>query len=85
VHPHLMIAIMDERKRELAQRNRHAWKRPPAPKPERPLRRTMAALRARPRKVRPSIRTEIAKAKELFDSGAITQAEFDAIKAKAPS
>ena len=27
--------------------------------------------------------TEVAKAKELLDSGAITQAEFDAIKAKA--
>jgi hypothetical protein len=27
--------------------------------------------------------TEIAKAKELLDSGAITQADFDAIKAKA--
>ena len=27
--------------------------------------------------------TEIAKAKELLDSGAITQTEFDAIKAKA--
>ena len=27
--------------------------------------------------------TEIAKAKELLDGGAITQAEFDAIKAKA--
>jgi hypothetical protein len=27
--------------------------------------------------------TEIAKAKELLDAGAITQAEFDAIKAKA--
>jgi hypothetical protein len=27
--------------------------------------------------------TEIAKAKELFDSGAITQSEFDSLKAKA--
>jgi Short C-terminal domain len=33
--------------------------------------------------VEPVLRDEIAKAKELLDSGAITKADFDAIKAKA--
>jgi Short C-terminal domain len=71
VHNDFMVNMMEERQRELAQRNRHARKRPLAPKREHPLRR--------------AIRTEIAKAKEQLDSGAITQVEFDAIKAKALS
>jgi hypothetical protein len=28
MHPALMIAVMEERDRELARRNKHAWKRP---------------------------------------------------------
>jgi hypothetical protein len=32
MHPALMIAVMEERDRELARRNKHAWKRP-APQP----------------------------------------------------
>ena len=32
MHPALMIAVMEERDRELARRNKHAWKRP-APEP----------------------------------------------------
>jgi len=34
MHPALMIAVMEERDRELARRNQHAWKRP-APQPRR--------------------------------------------------
>jgi hypothetical protein len=80
----VMVSIMEERQRELAQPSRHAWKRPRALKSENPLRR-VRALPVWARGVRPSIRTEIAKAMELLESGAITQAEFDAIKAKALS
>jgi hypothetical protein len=34
MHPALMIAVMEERDREIARRNQHAWKRP-APQPRR--------------------------------------------------
>jgi len=34
MHPALMIAVMEERDREIARRTRHAWKRP-APEPRR--------------------------------------------------
>lgn len=46
-NPRFMIAVMEHHKREHAHRNRHAWKRPLAPKPEHPLRRAIAALRPR--------------------------------------
>ena len=29
MHPALLIAVIEERQREIARRNRHAWKRPP--------------------------------------------------------
>ncbi len=29
MHPALMIAVMEERDRELARRTKHAWKQPP--------------------------------------------------------
>jgi acyl-CoA reductase-like NAD-dependent aldehyde dehydrogenase len=45
MHPALLIALMEERERELARRNRHAWKRPPAPKRERLLRRGGSRIR----------------------------------------
>jgi len=38
MHPALIIALMEERERELARRNRHAWKRPANPRPERRVR-----------------------------------------------
>jgi hypothetical protein len=41
MHPALMIAVMEERDRELARRTKHAWKRP-SPEPRR-------AAPARPR------------------------------------
>jgi hypothetical protein len=34
MHPALLIAVMEERDRELARRTKHAWKRP-APQPRR--------------------------------------------------
>jgi hypothetical protein len=41
MHPALMIAVMEERNREIARRTKDAWKRPaPQPRrarPERPL------------------------------------------------
>ena len=47
MHPALMIAVMEERDRELARRNRHAWKRP-APRPRhRPTTRSGGRSRGR--------------------------------------
>jgi len=43
MHPALMIAVMEERDREIARRTNDAWKRP-APRPRRP-----AARQSRPR------------------------------------
>jgi hypothetical protein len=37
MHPALLIAVMQERDREIARRTRHAWKRP-APEPRRSVR-----------------------------------------------
>jgi hypothetical protein len=34
MHPALMIAVMEERDREIARRTKHAWKRP-SPEPRR--------------------------------------------------
>ena len=45
-NPHFMVNVMEHRRREHAHRSRHAWKRPLATKPEHPVRRAMAALRA---------------------------------------
>jgi hypothetical protein len=44
-NPRFMISNMEQHRREDADRNRHAWKRPPEPKAEGPIRRAMAALR----------------------------------------
>ncbi len=41
----LIIDRMEQRQREHAQRNRHAWKRPLAPKQPNAVRRAMAGLR----------------------------------------
>jgi hypothetical protein len=41
----MIHVVMDARERDAAHRNRHAWKRPPEPKPQRPIRRVTAALR----------------------------------------
>jgi hypothetical protein len=46
-NPHFMVSNMEGHKREHGHRNRHAWKRPLAPKPRHPLRRAIAALRVR--------------------------------------
>ena len=43
-NPHFMIDNMEHHKREYAQRNRNAWKRPPAPRPQGSLRRAKAAF-----------------------------------------
>jgi Short C-terminal domain/Phospholipase_D-nuclease N-terminal len=50
---------------------------------EKQLRAQKAAFDQHVREAAGGSATEIAKAKELLDSGAITQSEFDAIKAKA--
>jgi hypothetical protein len=45
MHPALMMAVMEERDREIARRSRHAWKHP-AREP-RPRRQRLMALRSR--------------------------------------
>jgi hypothetical protein len=47
MHPALLIAVMEERDRELARRSRHAWKRPPARVPEQRVRRRVAGVQRR--------------------------------------
>jgi hypothetical protein len=58
MHPALMIAVMEERDRELARRNRHAWKRP-APQPSR--------RRARGRGKRGRLAAAVARGQALFE------------------
>jgi hypothetical protein len=41
----MIHVVMDGRERDDAYRSRHAWKRPPEPKPQRRIRRALAALR----------------------------------------
>jgi hypothetical protein len=42
----MIHVVMAQREREHAYRDRHAWKRPPEPKPESLIRRARANLRA---------------------------------------
>ncbi len=47
MHPALMIAVMEERDRELARRNQHAWKRPAPQAPRRRMTRSGGRRRGR--------------------------------------
>ena len=46
-NPRFMISNIEQRDRERALHNRHAWKRPLPPKPGHPVRRALAVLRPR--------------------------------------
>jgi hypothetical protein len=47
MHPALMIAVMEERNREIARRTKHAWKRPRHAEPRRSARKPAPRGRGR--------------------------------------
>jgi hypothetical protein len=56
MHPALLIAVMEERDRELARRSRHAWKRPAPPRREARVGRALARVRLQIRRALPTRR-----------------------------